>query len=86
MMVLNVSTPFPLPELQSSIQKANFISVMTDASNHKDTIRIFQVLRRYFEPSKGFKLKVLEVKSFPGERGEIVSEFLTDSLSSIRKR
>jgi hypothetical protein len=56
-MALNVSTPFALPEIQTSIQKANFNSVMTDASNHKYAIRIFQVLRRYFEPSKGFKLK-----------------------------
>jgi hypothetical protein len=77
-------TPFALPELQSNIQKANFISVMTDASNHKDTI--FPVLVRYFEPSKGVQVTLLELKSLPGERAETVSEFLTNCLSSVNAR
>jgi hypothetical protein len=44
MVILNVSTPFALSELQSNINKAKFISVMTGASNHKDGNRIFPVL------------------------------------------
>jgi hypothetical protein len=85
MIFLKVSTPFALPEPEPNIQKANFISVMPDASNHKYA-KILLVLVRYFEPSKGVRVKVLELKSLPGERAETVSESLTNCLSGVNRR
>jgi hypothetical protein len=86
MVILNVLTPFALSELQSNINKANFISVMTDASNHKDTTRIFLILLTNFEPSKGVLIKVLEFKSLPRERAETESESITNCLSGVNAR
>jgi hypothetical protein len=85
MIVLSVLILFACSELQSNIQKSNFVSVMTGASNHKD-IKIFPVLIRYFEPSLGVEIKVLEFKSLPGERAEVISEFLTEYVSSVNAR
>jgi hypothetical protein len=85
MIILNILIPLAPSEFQSNIQKANLISVMTNASNHKDT-KIFPVLVRYFEPSKGVQVKLLELKSLPGERAETVSEVLTNCLSSVNAR
>jgi hypothetical protein len=67
------------------MQKANFISVTTDASNHKDT-KMCPELVRYFMPSEGVQVKVLELKTLPGERAETVSEFLMNCLSSVNVR
>jgi hypothetical protein len=61
MIALNMLTPFSLSELQSNIRKANFISVMTDPSNHTN-IKMFPVHVRFFEPSKGVQVKLLELK------------------------
>jgi hypothetical protein len=66
--ILNVYEPHALNVLH---QKATFISVLTDASNHKE-IKIFPALVRYFDYKSGVKIKMLELKSLPGETSAIV--------------
>ena len=79
--VLNVLTPFAISELESDLQKANFISIMTDASNHKD-VKIFPLLVRYFNPTEGIQVKMLDLKSLPGETSETTATFLSECLEN----
>lgn len=78
--IRNVLTPHAQNELRCDLENVTFISILTDASNHKE-IKIFPLLVRYFDRNKGLKVKILELKSLPGETSDIVSSFLIDCLT-----
>lgn len=78
--VLHVLAPYTLNLLHCDLEKAAFISISTDASNHKE-IKIFPVLVRYFDYKTGVNIKILELKSLPGETSAIVNDHLTDCLT-----
>jgi hypothetical protein len=59
--ILNMYEPHALNVLHHDLEKATFISILTDASNHKE-IKIFPVLVGYFEYKTGVKIKMLRAK------------------------
>jgi hypothetical protein len=69
--ILNVYEPRALNVLHCDVEKATFISGLTDASNHKD-MKILPVPVRYFDYETGVKIKISELKSVPGETSVIV--------------
>jgi hypothetical protein len=75
--ILNMYEPHALSVLHCDLVKAEFISVLTNASSHKE-IKIFPMIIRYFDYKTGVKVKVLELKSLPGETSLVVSEYLSD--------
>jgi hypothetical protein len=78
--ILNVYEPHALNVLHCDMEKATIISVLTDASNHKE-IKIFPVLVRYSDCKTGVKIKILELKSLPGETAVVISDYLSDCLT-----
>ena len=62
-------------DLREELGKANFVTVIIDASNRKE-IKLVPVVVRYFVPDIGVKVKLLEFKSLPGETAKILSNYL----------
>jgi hypothetical protein len=73
--ILNILAPLSIEELKEDLKQTNFITVSMDGSNRKD-IEIVPVVVRYLLPLQGVKVKVLDLKSGPGETPEILSSNL----------
>ena len=71
--------PYALRTLQSDLKKCSFVSILTDASNHKK-VKLFPILVRYIDWDYGVRVKILEFKSLPGETSAIVNNYLTACL------
>lgn len=56
--------------MKSDLEKVNFVSISTDASNHIG-IKMFPVVARWFVPTVGIQTKVLDLTSQPGLLTEI---------------
>jgi hypothetical protein len=78
--IWNVYEPRAINVLHCNMEKAACSSVLTDSSDHKE-IKIFHVLVRYFGYKTQVKIKILELKSLPGEISVIVSNYLSDCLT-----
>jgi len=77
--VCNVLAPYALEQLESDLETVNFVTMFTDSFNHNST-KLFPVLVRYFNPTSGVHIKILEMKSLPGETAIKVSTYLITSL------
>lgn len=75
----NVIAPYSLSVLKAELNEVPFVCIYTDASNHKD-IKVFSTLVRYFHPSTGINVKVLDLVNLPGETAEVIYESLMDIL------
>lgn len=60
--VTNIFAPNILNILHCNLKQCTFVSVLTDASNHKE-IKLFPVLIRYFDCKSGIKVNILELNS-----------------------
>lgn len=63
----NVFTPFVLDEMKKELACSNYITVSTDASN-RGNVKMFPVLARYFIPTIGVRVKLLELSSEKAEK------------------
>ena len=77
--VTNVLCPYIMNQVKAELNVVNFVTVSTDASNHKD-VKLFPVIIRYFLPLSGVKIKILDMQSLPGETAETICNFLLNSL------
>jgi hypothetical protein len=75
--ILNVYEPRALNVLHCHLEKSKFISVLTDASSHKE-IKIFPMIIMYFDYKTGLKIKMLELKSLPSETSVVLGDSLSD--------
>jgi hypothetical protein len=66
--------------LHCELERAAFVSVLTEASNYKE-ITIFCMLVLYFVYKSGVKGKVLELKSLFGKTTVNVNDYLSDCLT-----
>lgn len=66
-------------KVKKQVSDACFVTVFTDASNHKD-VRLFLLMIRYFVPLLGVQIKILEIESLPGETAEIICQFIANCL------
>jgi hypothetical protein len=78
--VSNVLAPFAAEELENDLQSVNYVTLFTDSSNHKST-KVFPILVRYFKPDAGVYVKILELTNLNGETAEIVSNYLTETIT-----
>lgn len=60
-----VFVPQIIDEMKKELEKCNFISLATDASNH-NAIKMFPVVGRWFVPNVGIQTKVLDLTSQTG--------------------
>lgn len=74
--VTGVFAPHAKQTLKDDLKQCNYVSIYTDASNHGN-IKLFPVLVRYFIPTVGVHVKVLEISSEKGETSEIISDLIS---------
>ena len=77
--VTSVFAPYAEKELESQMKDAHCVTLLTDASNHGNT-KLFPVLIRFFQPYEGTQVKLLDLKSQPGETSDIVMEYLAQII------
>lgn len=73
--VSGVFEPMIIAQIESELEKASFVTISTDASNHKE-LKMFPILIRYFLPTEGVKTRLIELNNLPGETGEQIFEML----------
>lgn len=66
--VSGVFEPMILAQIKSELEEAYFVSISTDASNHKN-VKMFPVIVRFFSPDHGIKVRLIEFTSLPAEDG-----------------
>lgn len=77
--VKNVFGPFVEEQLIDEMKNANYVSIITDASNHGN-IKMFPVLIRHFEPLEGMKTKILNFTAENGETSDIIVQLLKNTI------
>lgn len=78
--VTNVIAPYEQEQLKKILEKSRCVTLLTDASNHTD-IKMFPVLVRFFVPTEGIQIKMLELTSEKGETSDIIVELLKKSIN-----
>lgn len=71
----NVLAPYSFEQLQTDLSNVNYVSISTDASNHGN-VKLMPVVVRYFLPTVGVKVKMLEFTSQSGETSEIIADLI----------
>ncbi|XP_055524118.1 uncharacterized protein LOC129717880 isoform X2 [Wyeomyia smithii] len=68
----NVLAPYSVDQTLTSMEYINFITIFSDASNHKDT-KLFPSVIRYFNYKRGIQVKLLDFVSLPGETSDMIA-------------
>ena len=74
--VSKVIYPHVQDQLKSELEGCKFVTVAFDASNQRE-IKLMPVLVRYFSIENGICIKVVELKSLPGETADEVTTYIT---------
>lgn len=74
--VTNVFAPHSEKVLDKELEKAHFATIFTDASNHGST-KLFPVLARFFVPTAGVRVKMIDFSAQKGESSEIITDLVT---------
>lgn len=85
--IKNVLAPYSQEILIAEINKTRFITLLSDASNHKN-VKMMPVLARYFIPTIGVCVKLLDFTAQQGETSEIIFQLLlkTSNDYNIRQK
>lgn len=80
--VTNVFAPFARDELKKDLLDRQFLTVSTDASN-RASVKIMPVLVRYFVPTIGVRVKMLNLSSQKGETSLIISDLIKSTAERL---
>lgn len=85
--VVGVFQKFANNLLAIDLEQVKFLSILSDASNHKE-IKLYPILVRYFNFENGVQNKILNLSTVDGETSDILSDhiFKTAEQSSITKK
>lgn len=85
--IKNVLAPYSEDILIAEISKTRFITLLSDASNHKN-VKMMPVLARYFIPTIGVCVKLLDFTAQQGETSDIIFRLLlkTSNDYNIRQK
>jgi len=78
--IKNTFYPYVNEMLKIELSKCNFISVLTDSSNHHSQ-KMVAVMIRYFIPNEGVKTKILEFDELSGETFLLLTDYISKVLS-----
>lgn len=78
--VLNVLAPEAKRIVKAELSERRYVAIYTDASNH-GSVKIFPVMVRYFNPTAGVSVKILDITSEGGETSVIISDLLKRSAA-----
>lgn len=73
--ITGVFAPYTKELVLKDLKQCSYVTICTDASNHGN-IKIFPVLVRYFIPTVGVCVRVLDVSSERGEKSEIIANLI----------
>lgn len=73
--VVNVLAPHAVTLLEKDLSQCRFVTIYTDASNHGNA-KIFPVLVRYFIPTEGVSVKLLDISEETGETSTVISNLI----------
>lgn len=73
--VTNVIAPFAQNVLKEELKNIRFVTCSTDASNHGN-IKMMPVVVRYFIPTIGVRVKMLEFSTLPNETSETIADLI----------
>jgi hypothetical protein len=77
--VTDVLAPYVIEGLTADFNSVPFVSVSTDASNHR-AIKMLPVMVQYFLPETGIHVKIIDMPSITGETSAIISKCITDAI------
>lgn len=81
--ITNVFAPHVEELTQRDLKQCNFATVYTDASNHGN-IKLFPVLVRYFLPTEGVRVKILDINAEGGETSDIITNVVTSAVDKYQ--
>ena len=64
-------------QLLKQLGEADYVTIMTDASNHGST-KLLPIMVRFFDPYDGINLKIIDFQSKPGETSDIIDDFIIE--------
>lgn len=76
--VTNVLAPHAEKTLQNELLDRNYVCLSTDACNHGN-IKMMPIVVRYFIPTIGIQVKMLELSTVKGETSEIISSYIINT-------
>lgn len=76
--ITNVISPFVFNDLINDLKKVNYITVTIDCSNRKE-VKLVPIVVRYF--CDGVKIKLLAFEELPGEKAEMLCNYLLNILN-----
>jgi hypothetical protein len=74
----NVLAPYAEKKLQNELLDRHYVCLSTDASNH-GSIKMMPIIVRYFIPTIGIQVKLLEFDTVKGETSEIISSLIINT-------
>lgn len=77
----NVFAPYAQNILKTELLQSSFICISTDASNHGN-IKMLPIVVRFFIPTVGVRVKMLEFVSEKGESSEIIATSIMETAES----
>ncbi|KAE9531248.1 hypothetical protein AGLY_010454 [Aphis glycines] len=81
-LIVNILAPFAMENTIEGLKKANYISVLVDASNHK-SVKLVPVIVRYFNPENGIKNDILDFSNLPRETAELIHNKIVSVLKKF---
>lgn len=78
--ITNVFLPYTINVLKKDLSVCNFISIMTDTSNHISQKKIVPILIPYFHPNKGIKNNILEFNELSGKTALLLTDYILSKL------
>lgn len=80
--ITGIIAPFAQTEVKKELDTVNYVTLATDASNRK-SVKMMPVLARYFIPTVGVRIKVLEFSSERGETALIISNLIKNTAEKF---
>lgn len=80
--VTNVFAPYVVDQLKTELADTQFVTVITDASNH-GSVKLFPVVVRYFSEKEGVKVRILDLTSQEGEKSDIIVSMLQTAIEKF---
>lgn len=71
----NVLGPHTLEVIKSDLKAVDYVSISTDASNHRYH-KIFPIVIQYFSVKSGIESKLIELDELPNETSDTVSSYI----------
>ena len=81
--VNNVIFPYITKQLNEDLKATNFVSILSDASNHKAT-KLYPILVQYFNIKSGINTKLLNLSAVTGESSDLLTNHIFSKITERR--